>query len=60
MRKTSPYEGLRFATLLFLRIGLMIKVVKRCDRVYLEAYTSILLIDKDKLVRIAIYNPSSL
>jgi diphthine synthase len=26
-------------------------VVKKADRVYLEAYTSILLVDKEKLVR---------
>jgi hypothetical protein len=28
-----------------------LEVVKRADRVYLEAYTSILLVDKEKLVR---------
>ena len=28
-----------------------LEVVKMADRVYLEAYTSILLVDKDKLVR---------
>ena len=27
-----------------------LQAVKRCKRVYLEAYTSILLVDKDKLV----------
>jgi diphthamide biosynthesis methyltransferase len=28
-----------------------LEVVKRAERVYLEAYTSILLVDKEKLVR---------
>ena len=28
-----------------------LEVVKKADRVYLEAYTSILLVDKEKLVR---------
>jgi len=28
-----------------------LEIVKRADRVYLEAYTSILLVSKDKLVR---------
>ena len=28
-----------------------LEIVKRAARVYLEAYTSILLVDKDKLVR---------
>jgi diphthine synthase len=29
-----------------------LEVVKRAERVYLEAYTSILLVDKEKLVRL--------
>jgi diphthamide biosynthesis methyltransferase len=33
-----------------------LEVVKKAARVYLEAYTSILLVDKEKLVR-APYNP---
>jgi diphthine methyl ester synthase len=28
-----------------------LEIVKKADRVYLEAYTSILLVDKEKLVR---------
>lgn len=28
-----------------------LEIVKRAERVYLEAYTSILLVEKDKLVR---------
>lgn len=35
-----------------------LEIVKRADRVYLEAYTSILLVDKAKLVCTALpYNP---
>lgn len=30
-----------------------LEAVKTADRVYLEAYTSILLVDKEKLVRLA-------
>jgi diphthine synthase len=29
-----------------------LEAVKKADRVYLEAYTSILLVDKEKLVRL--------
>jgi len=27
-----------------------LEIVKRCSRIYLEAYTSILMVDKEKLV----------
>ena len=33
-----------------------LEIVKRAERVYLEAYTSILLVDKEKLVRFQSYN----
>lgn len=33
-----------------------LEIVKRAERVYLEAYTSILLVDKEKLVR---FNPTT-
>ena len=36
-----------------------LEIVKKAERVYLEAYTSILLVEKDKLVRIVAYGVSS-
>lgn len=35
-----------------------LEIVKKADRVYLEAYTSILLVRKDKLVRVNYLNLS--
>jgi len=33
-----------------------LEAVKSCERIYLEAYTSILMVDKEKLVWILILN----
>lgn len=33
-----------------------LNIVKKAHRVYLEAYTSILMVDKDKLVRLTFLN----
>lgn len=37
-----------------------LEIVKRADRVYLEAYTAILLVEKEQLVRITTTHPQLL
>ena len=36
-----------------------LEIVRKAERVYLEAYTSILLVDHDKLVRYSIVSPNA-
>lgn len=34
-----------------------LEIIKKCDRVYLEAYTSVLTVGKEKLVSILFFSP---
>ena len=58
--KDITVRGLEVCTCIRIYNSLTMKVIKHCERVYLEAYTSVLMIDKDKLVRESTRDTSSL
>jgi diphthine synthase len=58
--KDITVRGLEVCMCIGIYNSLTMKVIKRCERVYLEAYTSVLMIDKEKLVRERTHDTGSL